>query len=236
MTGRRVQGMKIGEEDRSFGQSGRGQGRFPNLTSQMRQTIALSALKNARENYNKRYDSEIARMMKDQVTAAERIDKNLALEAAANTCALWAEQSSLPKSEAPKVNNTGKWIAVGVIAAVSIVASIFTFGGSAVAGSSAIAAIAYGISASEIVAGSLVTATAVGGAITAASLAASASKPVGEANVDQWNYQENITTTFDSSTGTCTKIRIYRNCAKIKKNYCKEWEEPKEIRDEVTLL
>ena len=70
----------------------------------------------------------------------------------------------------------------------------------------------------------------------AAGIAASAATPVGQANIEQWNYKENVTTTFAPSTGVCTKVRVYQNCAKIKKNLCKEWEEPKEIRDEVTLL
>ena len=201
-TGRRVQGMKIGEEDRSFGQSGRGLGRFPNLTSQMRQTIALSALKNARENYNKRYDSEVARMMKDQVKAAERIDKNRALEAARGVCNSWGSKSSLADSStaSPKVSNTGKWIGVTLAATL----------GAALTGPI--------------------------GVIGAVALATSTSSPVGKEGVKDWNYQEEINTTFDPATGVCTRIRTYKNCAKIKKNYCETWEEPKEVRDEVTLL
>lgn len=235
MTGRRVQGMTIGDDDKSFGKRGNGAGRFPNLTKQMRQTIALSALKTARENYNKKYDTEVARMMQDQVKSAERIDKEAAIAVAKDTCKDWAEKSTLPESEAPKVNNTGKWIAVGLIAAVAIVATVFTFGGGAIAGASAIAAIAGAeATTASIVAGSLVVATAIGGTVGAASIAAGIE--VGSAKIDQWNYKENVTTTFEPSTGVCTKIRIYQNCVETKKNYCKEWEEPKEIRDEVKLL
>ena len=202
MTGRRVQGMKIGNDDKSFGQQGRGLGRFPNLTSQMRQTIALSALKNARENYNKRYDSEVARMMKDQVKAAERIDKNRALEAARGVCNSWGSKSSLADSStaSPKVSNTGKWIGVTLAATL----------GAALTGPI--------------------------GVIGAVALATSTSSPVGKEGVKDWNYQEEINTTFDPATGVCTRIRTYKNCAKIKKNYCETWEEPKEVRDEVTLL
>ena len=202
MTGRRVQGMKIGNDDKSFGQQGRGLGRFPNLTSQMRQTIALSALKNARENYNKRYDSEVARMMKDQVKAAERIDKNIALESAKEICNAWGSRGSLANSSAvsPKVSNTGKWIGVTLAATL----------GAALTGPI--------------------------GVIGAVALATSASSPVGKADVKNWNYQEEISTQFDPATGVCTRIRTYKTCAKVKKNYCETWEEPKEVRDEVNLL
>ena len=232
MTGRRVQGMKFGDDDRSFGAQGRGQGRFPNLTSQMRQTIALSALKTARENYNKKYDTEIARMMKDQVTMATRVDKNHAIELAQNTCKDWAENSALPKSEAPKVNNTGKWIAVGLLAAAAVVASIFTFGA---AGAPAAAALLGFVETSTTVA-AVSAGVGVAAVGAAAGIATSAAAPVGEANVEQWNYKENVTTTFAPSTGVCTRVRVYQNCAKIKKNTCKEWEDPQEVRDEVTLL
>ena len=233
MTGRRVQGMKFGDDDdRSFGAQGRGQGRFPNLTSQMRQTIALSALKTARENYNKKYDTEIARMMKDQVTMAARVDKNHAIELAQNTCKDWAENSVLPKSEAPKVNNTGKWIAVGLLAAAAVVASIFTFGA---AGAPAAAALLGFVETSTTVA-AVSAGVGVAAVGAAAGIATSAAAPVGEANVEQWNYKENVTTTFAPSTGVCTRVRVYQNCAKIKKNTCKEWEDPQEVRDEVTLL
>jgi hypothetical protein len=244
MTGRRVQGMKFGDDDRSFGAQGRGQGRFPNLTSQMRQTIALSALKTARENYNKKYDTEIARMMKDQVTMATRVDKNHAIELAQNTCKDWAENSVLPKSEAPKVNNTGKWIAVGLLAAAAVVATVFTFG---VGGVAAALGTSLALGGTTVtVSGTAITATtALALGATAAGVASSASAPVGQesetqttgsATIDQWNYKENVTTTFAPSTGVCTRVRIYQNCTKTKKNYCKEWEEPKEVRDEVTLL
>jgi hypothetical protein len=74
------------------------------------------------------------------------------------------------------------------------------------------------------------------GVIGAVALATSTSSPVGKEGVKDWNYQEEINTTFDPATGVCTRIRTYKNCAKIKKNYCETWEEPKEVRDEVTLL
>ena len=207
MTGRQVQGVNV-NTSRSSNSSGNDKqvvergattttGRFPNLTQQIRQIIANSALKNARENYNKRYDEEVARMMQDQVKAAEKIDLAQATEAAKNTCAAWAESSSLPTSKAPSASQAGKWIGVGLLVAAAAVASVFIFG--------------------------------------AACLAASDNQ-VGKKNVEQWNYKENITTTFNPTTGECVKVRIYQNCAEVKKNYCKKWEDPKETRDSVQLL
>ena len=249
MTGRRVQGMKFGDDDdRSFGAQDRGQGRFPNLTSQMRRTIALSALKTARENYNKKYDTEIARMMKDQVTMATRIDKNHAIEAAQKTCDDWQGQSSLPSSEAPKKANVGKWIAVGVIVAATVAACIFSYGSAApalygglkgivatVGGKAAMTTLASGIAHSTTAIG-LTAATAVGVGGTTAAVSVANSGAAGEEGAKDWNYKETITTTFNQQTGVCTRVRVYQNCAKIKKNTCKEWEEPQEVRDEVTLL
>lgn len=228
MTGRQVQGVNI-NTGRSSNSSGndkqvveRGMvARFPNLTQQVRQIIANSALKNARENYNKRYDEEVARMMQDQVKAAEKIDLAQATEAAKQACADWAESSALPTSKAPSAGQAGKWIAVGLLVAAAVVASVFTFG---------VGGIALGATAGIIVASA--STAAVG---TAVGLAASGNQ-VGQKNVEQWNYKENITTTFNPTTGECVKVRVYQNCAETKKNYCKKWEDPKETRDSVQLL
>ncbi len=223
MSGRQVQGMKIKSEDgeKATRRDLSGGGRFPNLTAQTRRMIASAALKSARETYNKKYDAELTRMMQDQVKAAQRIDKQEAIKVAENTCAAWAESSVLPVSKAPKVSNVGKWIAVGLIAAAAIVGTVFTAGASNLAGAALIASIV-GVS---------------GATVTAAGIAIdTANKPVGQANVEQWNYKENVTTTFAPSSGVCTKVRVYQKCAKVKKNYCEKWADPVEIRDEVTLL
>ena len=233
MTGRQVQGVNV-NTGRSSNSSGndkqvveRGKvARFPKLTQQIRQIIANSALKNARENYNKRYDEEVARMMQDQVKAAEKIDLAQATEAAKNTCAAWAESSSLPTSKAPSSSQAGKWIAFGLLVAAAAVATVFTFGAAG-----AVAIPVAMSTAGAIIAGTVATA-AVG---TAVGLAASDNQ-VGQKNVEQWNYKENITTTFNPTTGECVKVRVYQNCAEVKKNYCKKWEDPKETRDSVQLL
>ena len=220
MTGRQVQGMRTSQsEDRLIiGRQGdEPDGRFPNLTKQIRQIIANSALKNARENYNKRYDEEVKRMMQDQVKAAERIDRNMAEELAKQTCVDWAESSALPVSKAPKASNVGKWIAVTMLVAAAAVATVFTFGATA---------------ATLIVAASIAVAST--GATVGVALGVD--DTVGQKNIEQWNYKENITTTFNATTGECTKVRVYQNCSEIKKNYCKRWNNPQEIRDVVQLI
>lgn len=234
MTGRKFQGYKG-----TLGTGSIANPRFPNLTSQMRQIIAASALRNARDNYMEKYDTEIERMMKDQVKAAQRIDENAAKESAANACKKWADDSTLPESEAPKASNTGKWIAVGVIAAVAIVASIFTFGGSAFYGGSAIAAIIGSMEAGAM--GSLTaaaigtTAVAIGASGTAVGLAVS--RPSGgEAGVENWNYKERVNTIFNEQTGECIKTTITQKCAKVKKNVCTEWGDEEERTTTINLL
>lgn len=235
MTGRKFQGMN----NQMLGEASRTNPRFPNLTSQMRQIIAASALRNARDNYMEKYDTEIERMMKDQVKAAQRIDENAAKESAANACKKWADDSTLPESEAPKASNAGKWIAVGVIAAVAIVASIFTFGGSAFYGGSAIAAIIGSMEAGAM--GSLTaaaigtTAVAIGASGTAVGLAVS--RPSGgEAGVENWNYKERVNTIFNEQTGECIKTTITQKCAKVKKNVCTEWGDEEERTTTINLL
>ncbi|MBE6462028.1 MAG: hypothetical protein E7006_04285 [Alphaproteobacteria bacterium] len=71
MTGRAVQGLKMGLD----GKSERSVARFPNLTDEVRTIIAQEALKKAQDNYNKRYDELSERMAKDNVALAERMAK-----------------------------------------------------------------------------------------------------------------------------------------------------------------
>ena len=113
-----------------------------------------------------------------------------------------------------------------MLVAAAAVATVFTFGAAG-----AVAIPVAMSTAGAIIAGTVATA-AVG---TAVGLAASDNQ-VGQKNVEQWNYKENITTTFNPTTGECVKVRVYQNCAEVKKNYCKKWEDPKETRDSVKLL
>ena len=223
MTGRQVEGF----DGKKFGKIGKENARFPNLTNSLRERIATKALKKARENYLKKYDEEMARMMQDQAKMAGESNTN----AAAQICYDWAKKSTLPSSTSPKASNVGTWIAVGVITAVGIVASIFTFGAAGAAAAAADAALLAAATTATMVAGGV----AVAATGTAAALAATAS-PVGEADINDWNYKMNVTTTFDRTTGECTKETKTQNCKKTKKNYCKTWEDPQTSVTKVKLM
>ena len=230
MTGRQVQGLS----DRTFGRANAA--RFPNLTSQMRQTIVASAIKNARENYLKKYDEEIQRMMSDQVKAAQRIDADNALSVARQACSAWATSSGLPVQKTPKASNVGKYIAAGVIIAASVVAGIFTEGTATILGLK----IAAGVLAATpgVIAGTTMLATmdTTIGKDGYEGVYSGESEAVGSHSTTQWNYEENVTTLFSASTGECTKITISKDCKKTKKNYCKEWGETKEKTTTMNLL
>ncbi len=114
MSGREFQGYK-----RTLGAKGNDKARFPNLTSQIRQIIATSALKTARDNYMEKYDEEIKRAMKDQVTAAKRYDSDAAKRAAKETCEAWKDNSQLPKAKTPKIDTD-----TGYIETFSVIATI----------------------------------------------------------------------------------------------------------------
>ncbi|MBO4700990.1 MAG: hypothetical protein J5620_04575 [Alphaproteobacteria bacterium] len=234
MTGREFQGYQ-----KILGSNSKDNPRFPNLTRQIRQIIAASALKNARDNYMEKYDTEIERMMKDQVKAAQRIDENAAKVQAAQSCENWKASSSLPETKAPKASNAGKWVAIGIIAAVAVVASIFTFGGSAFAGGSAIAAIIASIEAGGIgsatIAAATTTAVALGASTTAAVMAANVT-PVDKVQVEQWNYKMSADTTFNWETGECIKTVVTQDCEKTKKNDCEDWADPVETVTSINLL
>lgn len=211
MTGRQVEGF----DSKKFGKIGKNNARFPNLTQSMRERIATKALKKARENYNKKYDEEMARMMQDQVKMAGEQNKNVATQ----ICKDWAEKSTLPVSKAPEINNTGKWIALSAIIAAAAVATVFTAGAGA---------------ATFSLVGVLLSSGLGAGAISAVGM--DLAEPVGEAHVDQWNYKANITTVFERESGECVKTTVYQNCEKTKKNYCEKWEEAQESTTKVKLL
>ncbi|MFQ6778448.1 MAG: hypothetical protein ACLRFI_04145, partial [Alphaproteobacteria bacterium] len=229
MTGRQVQGMRKSNGDGiDFGN--KKNQRFPQLTKQIKNMIAASVLQKARENYNKKYDEEMTRMMQDQVKAAARVDQKTKETVAENTCAAWQDSSSLPESETPKKSQVGKWIAVGLITAAAVVVTVLTWG----AGATVAVPLASGEIASITVGTGAVAATAATVGAGAAAAVAASGGPVGK-DVNNWNYKENITTMFNKSTGECTRTRVIQNCAKIKKNYCKEWEDPKTVVDKVNL-
>ena len=111
MYGRRFQGQRnsgtieyLGTVN-DDGSLDRASARFPNLTNQMRQIIAISALQNARDAYMEEYDEVTKRAMNDQVTAAKRYDSETAKDAARKACTDWAENSQLPSVKTPTVSS-----------------------------------------------------------------------------------------------------------------------------------
>lgn len=56
---------------------------------------------------------------------------------------------------------------------------------------------------------------------------------VGSKQLNQWNYKETITATFEWDTLICHKCTRTQNCSKTKNplfgnKYCKDWEDPVE--------
>lgn len=233
MTGRRFQGMRdsetgdikyLGTVD-ADGDLKKEDARFPNLTSQMRQIIANSALKNARDNYMVKYDEEIQRMMKDQVKAADKLDAEKAKQVAKQSCNAWAENSLLPKSEAPKASNAGKWVLAGVLVTAAVVLTVFAGPvGAAIAGA--------GVKWGGIAVAGTIAASGTAGVATGVS---AANNPVAAVQED-WNYKTTVDAQFNEQTGECIKTTITQKCAKTKKNYCEEWADPVETVTSIDLL
>ncbi len=128
MTGRRVQGMKDAPV------SGEKIARFPELTKQMRNIIATSALNAAKANYYKKYDIAYNQQMKDYITMAERQAKikgenakDVRREAARISCVSLADAASLPMSPPPP-SGWGMWLVVGVVVAASVAVTVLTLG------------------------------------------------------------------------------------------------------------
>ncbi|NMA32922.1 MAG: hypothetical protein GX944_03265 [Alphaproteobacteria bacterium] len=212
MTGREVQGMRDDKGRlKKLGGFGKDFARFPNITQQLRGIIATSALIAAQKKYSEKYEELNIKMASDQVKAAEKLD----VAATGQTCFDLAKTSTLPKSKAPKKSDAGKWVAVGLLIAVGVTATILTAGAAA----------------PILIVGASVAAAATGGA-TAIAVTGNTK---GEAHVENWNYKESVTTTWNADSGVCTKVRVYQNCKKVKKNYCKEWEEPKTETQEISL-
>lgn len=120
----------------------------------------------------------------------------------------------------------------------------------ATAATAAATAAATGVIAGTIVAGTAVTAAAIGGVAADASDAAKINKANkadleaqqsaitethGEYFANEWNYREKITTDFDNNTGVCRKCIVATHCDDTKWSLfsdrsCKVWGDPEEPR------
>ena len=248
MTGREVQGVRV--VDRGQGGSG---ARFPNLTKQMRMTIANAALKRAKDNYYRKYDELNERMLQDYAKLGERmaeIQGENALDArreiARIACINFAEMSSLPKSPDPPKNAFGKVLSAVALLGSAVampftaaVASTITTSVTAGAVTAATTAKTTGIStvaASALGAAGVATAGIglLGNVGSGSANGADASiqrELVGSKQLNQWNYKETITSTFEWDTLICHKCTRTQQCSKTKNplfrsKYCKTWADP----------
>jgi hypothetical protein len=236
MTGRVVQGMngkKVGS--RNGNDKGK-EARFPELTKQMRMIIAQAAVKAAKDNYYKKYDELNEKMLQDYATLGERMAKIAGEDAkerrreiARQACVSMADATALPKSANPPKNPFGK-----IMAAVAIVGAAvavpFTGGASMIA-----------------VGGVLLNGAAVAGvAVAGVGLLGNAGSKgangadvslqkdlVGSKALNQWNYKETITSTFEWETLKCHRCTRTQKCSKEKNpifgdKYCKTWADPGE--------
>lgn len=234
MTGRRVQGLTrttktdegVVRNRTSFGSD---EGRFTGLTQQMRMKIATSALKKAKANYYAKYDELNTKMLQDYATIGERIAKmqnenslDSRREIARIACTSFAEGAALPRSANPPKGAFGKVLAATAVAAAAV-AIPFTGGASAVVIGVAAGGVAgIGLSAN---AGSDSANGSDGGAVSR--------DLVGTKQVNQWNYKEVITATFEWDTLNCHKCTRVQQCSKTRRpwignKYCQTWEEPVE--------
>lgn len=234
MTGRRVQGLTrttktdegVVRNRTSFGSD---EGRFTGLTQQMRMKIAASALKKAKANYYAKYDELNTKMLQDYATIGERIAEmqnenslDSRREIARIACTSFAEGAALPRSANPPKGAFGKVLAATAVAAAAV-AIPFTGGASAVVIGVAAGGVAgIGLSAN---AGSDSANGSDGGAVSR--------ELVGTKQVNQWNYKEVITATFEWDTLNCHKCTRVQQCSKTRRpwignKYCQTWEEPVE--------
>lgn len=234
MTGRRVQGLTrttktdegVIRNRTSFGSD---EGRFTGLTQQMRMKIATSALKKAKANYYAKYDELNTKMLQDYATIGERIAEmqnenslDSRREIARIACTSFAEGAALPRSANPPKGAFGKVLAATAVAAAAV-AIPFTGGASAVVIGVAAGGVAgIGLSAN---AGSDSANGSDGGAVSR--------DLVGTKQVNQWNYKEVITATFEWDTLNCHKCTRVQQCSKTRRpwignKYCQTWEEPVE--------
>lgn len=204
MTGRTVDGIN---NRTVVDRSGSTKGRFPELTKQMRMIIANAALKSAKDNYYKKYDELNDRMLQDYTTIGERVAE-IEGENALDARRELAREACVTLSEFSSLPKSPEPPAntFGKMLAVT-------------SGVLALAFIGYGDSN--------------GNDVTLAEGDLSERQMVGSTQLNQWNYKETITSTFEWDTLVCHKCTRTQQCSKIKNpwfgnKYCKTWADPVE--------
>ncbi len=245
MTGREVQGMKKIDKDgvatrTRIGEKSADAARFPELTKQMRMVIASAALKKAKDNYYKKYDELNDKMLQDYATLGERISKiqgenslDVKRELARKSCVAFVDMASLPKSPNPPKSAFGK-IAAMVAIVGAAVAIPFTLGTSTVVIGALTVTTTTGVGASAAIGAGAAVVAGIGMLGNAGSGKANGEDSkgvldlVGSKQLNQWNYKETITTTFDWDKLICKKCTRTQKCSKTKNplfgnKYCKTW-------------
>lgn len=204
MTGRTVDGIN---NRTVVDRSGSTKGRFPELTKQMRMIIANAALKSAKDNYYKKYDELNDRMLQDYTTIGERVAE-IEGENALDARRELAREACVTLSEFSSLPKSPEPPAntFGKMLAVT-------------SGVLALAFIGYGDSN--------------GNDVTLAEGDLSERQMVGSTQLNQWNYKETVTSTFEWDTLVCHKCTRTQQCSKIKNpwfgnKYCKTWADPVE--------
>ena len=194
--------------------------RFPNLTKQMRNIITTSALAATKENYYAKYDELNEKMLKDYSKIAERVaeikgsnNKDLRRDVARDACIKMAESSTLARSAEPPAS-AGTYILGNNVLMSSLASPV---PGAAIAG---------------IVMSAIILSSASDDA-NGQTYGAQNSGLSGSQKMQQWNYKETITTTFDWENLIChkcvrsTKCEVTRNPL-IGDKYCETWGEETE--------
>jgi len=242
ISGRQVQGIQNVDRQGRARANNQSEARFPNITKQMRLIIAARALQVARQNYFEKFDTLDKQKQEDLVTVSERFAetmgedrKNARREAARHACVSMARGAVLPRSPAPPKNSFGK-IAGGLIIAAAVVAVPFTGGTSMLA----VAATKLGTTGGVLL-GGLGAASIAGslgrsdGGSTSSSIDANA--PGGpltaSANMEQWNFKQNVQVSFNWENLICTRCTTSQRCSRTKNpmfgsKYCQRWNDPSE--------
>ncbi len=217
--GREFQGYK-----RTLGAKGNDKARFPQLTDQVRKIITASALSQFKENYYAKYDELNEKRSKDYSTIAQRVaeirganNDDIRRDLARQSCVDLAEMSALARSAEPP-KSAGTYL-FGSMAMSSAAVGLMTANPGMLVANSIMSALILSSNDANDANGD--------------KFEPKSSSLTGSGGVNQWNYKETITTTFDWENLICHKCVRSSHCAKTRNplvgdKYCGEWGEETE--------
>ncbi len=210
------------------------------------------------DELNQRMVRDYASIASRQAEIRQENAKDVYRDAARISCKNLAPMSAMPKSPVPPPSKVGM-IAVGAVMVAAIAtACVFTFGAASFAGAAAMAALAEStsfvggiVAATQAATASLALSSTIATAAIATAATATAGMAVGAAynaykpktvadftsddlsgyfEMDQWNYKEEIKTTFDWENISCKKCVRIRRCKSVSQPMfgspkCKRWDE-----------